>query len=416
MFRNEMVTARRSRWLGEVLLAQPLSARLGALAAALAASAVIALMALGTYTSRVTVVGRLVPASGIAKIYATQRGVVTARLVSEGQPVRRGDVLYVVSSDYRQRTGAGVHASVTGHIAERVRLLKADIREMERSHLLATQAQQAAVDACMEEIVKLDSLIRNQHRRVAIAQQNKARYARLLAQTYVSDERAQEKHAEYLEQSARESSLQRERVQAVRALSAEKQKLASMPLNQHRELMRSLRELANVEQELAENEGKREFSVVSPVDGTATAVVAEAGQHVATTAPVVSILPNGAPLEAHLYVRSSAVGFIKTGDRVRLRYRAFAYQKFGHFTGNVISVSNVTLPHTDVADIDPYEGRYGSRVPVYLVKVRIANSASTPQEELPLRAGMMLDADLMRETRQLYQWALYPLSGIGRGI
>jgi len=416
MFRDEALAAGRPKWLGDVLLAQPVPVNVAIVVAAAMASAVVAFLVLGTYTHRVAVVGRLVPTSGVAKVYASQRGVVGARFVTEGQQVSRGDVLYVISSERQQRTGVGLHASVTAQITARLASLTADIAEMKRVHQLVQEEQKAAIAARAEEVAKLDVLIRNQRDRVALAQTNKARYERLLAQSYVSGERAQEKHAEYLEQHARLSTLQRERVVAVRALTADRQKLVSMPLGQHRELTKGLRDLANVEQELAESEGKREFSVISPVSGIATAVVADVGQDVVTTSPVVSILPQNVPLEAHLYVRSNAVGFIKAGDEVRLRYRAFAHQKFGHFAGTVISVSEATLPHTDIVDADPYEGRYGARVPVYLVKVSLADSSSEPGRTLPLRAGMVLDADIMRETRRLYEWAFHPLKSMSGRI
>ncbi|AKC69113.1 HlyD family secretion protein [Pandoraea oxalativorans] len=416
MFRDEALAAGHPRWLGDVLLVQPLPIKVGAVGAALAACVVVAFLAFGTYTHRVAVVGRLMPASGVAKIYAPQSGVVTSRLVSEGQRVSRGDVLYVVSSERQQRAGEGVHASVTGQIAARAASLKADIEEMQRVHSITRHAQQTTVDTCKDEIVKLDALIRHQTHRVALAKENHERYTRLLAQDFVSRERAQEKHAQYLEQNARLSALQRERVVAVRALSEARRVFESMPLAQHRELTNSLRELAKVEQERVESEGKREFSVVSPVSGVATAIVAETGQNVSTSTPVASILPADVSLEAHLYVRSQAVGFLRRGDRVHLRYRAFAYQQYGHFVGVVTSVSEAALPHSELADVDAYEGRYGAQVPVYLVKVGIGDALSSRSRQLPLRAGMMLDADIMRETRRLYEWALHPLRSLGERI
>ncbi|WP_374620031.1 HlyD family secretion protein [Pandoraea sp.] len=416
MFRDEALAAGRPRWLGDVLLVQPVPVKVAMGAAAAMAAAVVALLVLGTYTHRVAVVGRLVPVSGVAKVYAAERGTVVARWVTEGQRVNRGDVLYVISSERRQRTGAGIHASVTAQIAARLTSLRADIVEMKHVQRLALEEQQATIAAHAEEIGKLDILIGHQRERVALAKVNKERYERLFARSYVSGELAQEKHAEYLEQQSRLSVLQRERVIATRALTADRQKLVAMPLGQHRELTRTLRDLTNLEQELAESEGKREFSVVAPVSGIATAVVADAGQNVGATSPVMSIMPVDAQLEAHLYVRSNAVGFLKAGDGVRLRYRAFAHQKFGHFGGTVVSVSEAAVPHTDILDVDPYEGRYGSRVPIYLVRVSLAESASGQNRSLPLRAGMTLDADIMRETRRLYEWAFHPLKSMGGRI
>ncbi|MDN4575998.1 secretion protein [Pandoraea cepalis] len=416
MFRNEALAAGRPRWLGDVLLTQSVPVKVAIGGSIVLAGAVVALLAFGTYTHRVTVVGHLVPASGIVKVHPMESGTVVSRIVSEGQRVNRDDVLYVISAERTQRTGAGLHASVAAHITSRLASIKLDIDEMKRLHLLAQHEQRSAIAARADEVAKLDALMQNQRDRVALSKVSKERYERLLAQSFVSGEQAQEKHAEYLEQRARLGTLQRERVTAVRALTADSQKLEAMPLAQQRELARGLRDLATVEQELAESEGKREFAIISPVSGVATAVVADVGQNVGASAPVVSIMPVDVPLEAHLYVRSNAVGFIRAGDRVRLRYRAFAHQKFGHFRGTVISVSGTALPNTDIVDVDLYEGRFGARVPVYLVKVSIADSKTGQGETLPLRAGMVLDADIMRETRRLYEWAFHPLKSMGGSI
>ena len=62
--------------------------------------------------------------------------------------------------------------------------------------------------------------------------------------------------------------------------------------------------------------------------------------------PLLSIIPTGSDLEAQLFAPSQAIGFIKAGQLVRMRYNAFPYQKFGHYEGEVanISRSSVTPP------------------------------------------------------------------------
>ncbi|MGC7404778.1 HlyD family secretion protein [Pandoraea pneumonica] len=410
MFRKAALAADRPAWLGEVLLIPPLSLRIAAMAAALVATATVAFLIWGTYTHRATVVGRLVPSAGLAKLYAPEVGVVTQRNVSEGQRVNEGDVLFVLSAERQSGTGDGIRTQVARRIEARVTSLQSDLDDIRRMHAMAEDAQRKAIAARSEELVTLDGLIQSQRERVALASVSKERYARLLAKSYVSREQSQEKHALYLEQRSQLQSLQRERVVVARTLSADRQRLAAMPHAQRRELAQRTRELGLLEQELAESESKREFSVIAPTSGTATAVVVEVGQTVAPSKALMSVVPTDSPLRAHLYVKSDAVGFMRPGDAVRLRYRAFAHQQFGQFGGTVTSISWAALPHTDLADVDPYEGVNGAGTPLYLVNVRLhAQSIRAGDRTLPLRAGMLLEADVKRETRRLYEWAFSPL-------
>jgi hypothetical protein len=110
----------------------------------------------------------------------------------------------------------------------------------------------------------------------------------------------------------------------------------------------------------------------------------------------------GAKLQAHLYAPDKAVGFIRRGDAVLLRYPAFPYQKFGHFHGTVAGVSKIapTGTHTDGA------------VPGYRVTVELeSQSVAAYGKPQPLQAGMLAEADVLQDTRRLYEWALEPLIG-----
>ncbi|VVD70689.1 Colicin V secretion protein CvaA [Pandoraea iniqua] len=413
MFRDAALAADRPQWLGEVLLIPPTSLRVAAVASAVVAVATVMLLVWGTYTHRATVVGRLVPSAGFAKVYAPSVGVVIERHVAEGQRVNEGDVLFVLSAERRSAAGDGVGSQVARRIEARVASLQEDLTDMTRMHSIALETQRQTIAARSEELAKLDGLIQSQRERVALASANAHRYARLLARSYVSREQSQEKRATYLEQRAQFQSLQRERVVMTRTLIADRQRLDALPHAQHRELAQRTRELALLKQELTESEGKRAFSVIAPADGIATTVMSEVGQTVTVAMPLMSIVPVDSRLEAHLYVTSDAVGFMQAGDPVRLRYRAFAHQKFGQFPGTVTSVSWAALPHAEIADIDPYEGRKGTQTPLYLVKVRLDDSsAHAGIRPLVLRAGMQLDADVMRETRRLYEWAFHPLQGL----
>ena len=62
----------------------------------------------GSYTKRSTVSGQLAPDIGVLKIYAPQPGTVLEKRVREGQLVKRGELLYLVSSERQSSTEGGI--------------------------------------------------------------------------------------------------------------------------------------------------------------------------------------------------------------------------------------------------------------------------------------------------------------------
>jgi membrane fusion protein len=143
--------------------------------------------------------------------------------------------------------------------------------------------------------------------------------------------------------------------------------------------------------------------VAAPANGIVTGIAAVVGQLVDNSAPLAFIVPGGSRLRAELYAPSRAVGFISVGEDVLLRYESFPYQKFGHYRGTVEAVSQTAVPSVRAAEAVGAE-------PVYQVVVALESqnvvAYGVPRE---LRAGMAVEADVLLETRRLYEWVLEPL-------
>jgi membrane fusion protein len=409
MFRNAAIEARRSRYLGDVIIAPPPSLKVIITFSVVIAVAMMAVFVKGTYTQHVAVVGRLMPQGGIAKIFPSFPGTIKAKHVADGQAVKAGDTLYVLSGERRDGRGTAALATVTEHIAARQHLLSQELSTQEESQRIELKQWQQRVQNQSREIAKYDELIAAQLRLVALARDSANRYRRLHPLGAVSKEQADKAQADFHEKQSALYTLERDRLVAARAFADANETLASMPHNHRQQRSRLQRELAKLSQELAENEAAREFAVVAPIDGKATAVVAHVGQHVIETKPLLSIVPEDEPLEAHLYVQSYAVGYLRPDSQVRLRYQAFPYQTHGMHHGRILSISEASAPHEEISDIEPYHQRAGG--PLYLVRVSLERqSVDAPRgESHRLRAGMMLEANVARETRRLYEWAFEPL-------
>jgi membrane fusion protein len=409
LFRSEVLIARETRWLGTVLLAPRVSHRLFALFAALAAAAVLALLFFGAFTRKAHIDGWLVPQAGLARAFAPRAGVVTGLHVAEGDQVRQGDRLLTISAELESAALGGTQAEISRRLVERRQSLVAE--QDQRQQLLERQQRAVAerVGALGAELEQIEHEIALLTSRVELADRTAERHRELREQGFISEVLLQQVEADRLEQSTRLSALERTSLGLERDRQAAESELAELPLKVQRELAVLQREIATLEQELAEAEAQREFVVSAPQDGTVTAILAELGGHAEVAKPLLSIVPSGTKLEAHLYGPSRAIGFVRPGQQVSLRYAAYPYQKFGHYEAVVTSVSRSPV---SLEELPPQLTGVTAAAsePVYRITASLATQSATVYgEQVPLQTGMRLDADVALETRRIFEWVLDPL-------
>ena len=411
LFRTEALNAQQVNWLGNIILARPISFSMMTAFAGILALIVVLFLIWGTYTKRSTVTGQLIPNTGLVQIYAQQPGIVLEKKVVEGQAVKQGDVLYVLSSERQSSTQGDTQNAISRQVQAREQSLRDELIKTKTIQQDDQAAQARKVIDLRAELSALAGQIQGQQSRVALAEQTISRYQSLLSQDYISKEQFQQKQEDLLDQRNRLQSLQRDQITVRRELDAQQHTLGSLSLNQQNQLAQIDRTLASTSQELTESEAKRRLVITASESGIATTVTAEVGQTVDNNKPLVSIVPQGSILQAQLYVPSKAIGFIKPGDSVLLRYQAYPYQKFGHAKGIVISVSKTALPGNEITNMSiPINGTTQNSEPLYRITVKLnQQTVQAYGKAQSLQAGMLLDADILQEKRHLYEWVLEPL-------
>ncbi len=409
LFRDEAIKAVQTSTLGSILLVSPLSFTVLTAVSVLISGTLVLLLTFGSYTERSTVTGQLVSDAGLARIYSPQPGVVLGQHVSEGQAVKAGAVLFVVSAERYSETLSPTQSLISQSVRERAQSLRAEMSNTQALHAQQRRAGLSRAEGERTELDKIAAQILSQKQRVQIAEDSAARYQKLSDRGMAAADQVQQKNGEALEQHAKLQELERDQIYHQRELAAAKAELMDLDLLQKNEMSKLERDLAGISQELAESEAKRQVAITSPEDGIATAVAAREGQSVDTNKPMVTLLPERATLHAELYAPSRSVGFIRPGNQVILRYEAFPYQKFGNQKGVVASVSRTALPAQELSSMSTLGGASAGE-PLYLVTVNLAAQTVTayglPQA---LQPGMLLEADILRETRHLYEWVLEPI-------
>ena len=405
------MSAQGPKLQGDIVLLPGINSRWAALLALALAAALIALLSLGSYTRRSTVSGQLIPSEGLLKVTSAQVGVVVERHATDGRTVKRGDVLFVLSGDREGPGALGFQRGIALQIESRRRSLEdKHYRNLEGEQQDAEQLRRRirSLRTESERIHQQDSLLAQ---RLSSAQDTVRRYQTLVAQGFASRDEMAAKENDHGELLARREGLRREALAAQRDIGASERELAALAaraVSQRAELDRAI---ALTHQEFAEIESRRRVIVAAPADGRLTLVQAEVGQAIEPGKALAQLLPGTSQLIARLYVPSRAAGFVKPGDTVLLRFDAFPFEKFGQLSTRVATMSKAAVPSSELQGLAMRPELAAE--PVFAVNVVLPERfAAGGRALLPLQAGMTVEADLLHESRRLYEWMIEPLLGI----
>ncbi|MFY7871365.1 MAG: HlyD family secretion protein [Limnohabitans sp.] len=410
LFRPEALEHAKAKAYGSVLLARPVSHLVLTALFAGFALLLVALFASLSYTRKAKVSGVLLPAGGLIRVAPLQAGQIVNLRVREGQAVLAGEVLFELASERTSQPTGSAEASIAVLLAQRRDSFLADQAQL---RLLSTQRLQTLARRVQDlegERLRVADQVSLQQRRVGLAESALQRQQDLHRAAFVSQVQVQERQAELLDQQQRLADLQRTEAGVARELTATRAEIAELDIQARREQEAGRRSVSSTEQELTENEARRQLLVRAPQDGVITAITAHEGQAVPAGQALASLLPQGAALEAELYAPSRAAGFLKPGMSVNLRYQAYAYQKFGQATGRVREVSSTAMRPEELAmpsaSVAPGQGLE----PMYRVRVTLPRqTVEAFGSDVPLRSGAVLDASVLLEKRRLYEWVLEPL-------
>lgn len=416
LFRPEAIEGQRQAWLGRIQLVRPLSLTVLTAFAVSAAVAVGAFLFVGDYTRKARVSGYLAPDLGLIRLMPQQAGTLIERHAAEGQQVRAGDALFVLSVD-RSTLAGDSQAGVQRALDTRERSLQ----EASRQQAALVTEQQAALDRRLadmrRELSQIGSEIGLHRKRLELARASLGRLQDLQKSNFISEAQVQSKQEEVLGLEAQTQALERQQATQQREIGVVEAQRRELPLRLQVQQGEIERELAELVQEGAESAARQRIVVRAPTDGVLSAVTVEPGQNVTPGVALATLLPSNATLQAHLYAPSSAVGFLHPQQQVQLRYQAYPYQKFGLQAGRVLDVSRTPLQASELSSL-PLAGVVTGAAtvagePLYRITVALDRQNVTAYGRAqPLTPGMQIDADVLLDRRRLIEWLFEPVLGL----
>jgi membrane fusion protein len=283
---------------------------------------------------------------------------------------------------------------------------RADLDALDASRAASYRDLKARVASQTEQYRRMSDQIDIQAKRTASSQQLYDQWVRLGATGVVSKAQTLQQRDVVLQGQSNESQLRLQQSKLAEDLAAARSSLDDFDGDFAGKRRKLERDLGETSADLATARLELGSVVRSPIDGTVTAVLSHAGQRATRQDVVLSIVPDDHTMLAELWMSSSAIGFVRSGQRVMLRYRAYPYQAYGEQGGQVSEVSEVAL------DPGQLRGSVADRAsgPMYRVLVKLdSQEVHVKGDARPLKVGMQLDADVMLGRRRLVEWLVDPL-------
>nr|WP_243852848.1 HlyD family efflux transporter periplasmic adaptor subunit [Sphingomonas naasensis] len=368
------------------------------------AIAFVLILSLGTYTRRESARGVVKSIDGEARVAVPAQGIIDTLYVHEGQRVRTGDVLLLVKTGRSGADGRPIDGASMASLDRELASLEERVRALDAAAQIDSAADPARLGALRAQWKAASAQESGLTQRLKLAREALVRVEPLANKGFISGEALRRRKEEViaLEQAVADARGAQARIDGqIGELQAN---AAQRPMSLVQERGRLLDLMAQSRRERDALAGNRQFTITAPVDGTITALQVARGQPIDPGRPPMTISRSGAGLQAEIFVPSRAIGFLEPGQRVRVRYEAFPFQRFGTAAGTVSTISSTVLK--------PQEVDAALRVEEPVFKVLITLEGDTVDaygRRYRVRPGMALSADFVLDERSFGEWLLDPI-------
>lgn len=379
--------------------------------------------------------GKLIPQSYLKIVQPSEQGVIRDILVEEGQRVQAGQVLMRMDSTLSETDVATLSTDANG---KRITLRRIDaelggrpftkrpddpdeLYEQARAQYQANRiAYETAVaqerslhDKAQSDLAAAEEIRTKLLKTLPHYREQDAAYEKLVKDGFVSRIMANDKARERIEKEQDLKSQEHLIRSALASLEQSSRRLAQITADYRRQLQN---ERADIEDKLDKSQGeltKQQYrrnllELRAPHDG----IVKDLATHTVGTviSPgtiLMTLVPNGEILRAEVWVGNQDVGFIHTGEPVKIKFAAYQFQKYGMVEGEVAHLS------ADASDNQQQNNDKGSNLPFsYRALVDLkAQHLIADGVRHNLTPGMQVTAEIHLGTRTILEYLLSPVMG-----
>lgn len=376
--------------------------------------------------------GKITPEGSIKTIQPASPGVVTEIKVSEGQKVKKGQLLIQLDSSIAKSDVKTAEQALTVAKLERDILAKtlagedvaatvnaADIPDNVKKHLIALAESRVSASEVQKQL--LSSGVSSAQQQVEAQRQNKRTTEGTIAKLRTREQELKKdlENANAFTESGIRSELRsvQQQISSLEAsLATHDQQItqaqtgvteasdrlsaydAENKATSYSDIVDGEKRITELENAVAKaKQTVEQLSIKAPVDGTILTLTTKTiGGVVNAAQPVVEIVPEGTKLVIDATVQNKDIGFIQVGQSVVIKVDAYSFQRYGYLRGTVKSISPDAIN-------DEKQGL------VYKMKVEIEGSETSKNNTINIEPGMSVTAEITTGKRRIIEFFLDPL-------
>ena len=419
LFRQEAINYQKAKWMGKALLIKGCSAWLVFLLSIIFIIVLILAVIFSTYTRRINVPGEITTQPRAINLFSTQQGFIINSHVKVGDKVKRGDPIYEL--DVSQTTQLGnVTQKTIESINNQIKNISEIIETLKENKQITLNALKQQIDEYNKFHQDSLLLVKNAEKGMSEMYESMQNYADYQKKGLINNEQFNNQRYLYYQQQNSYQFLQNQIIQENLSIIQLNSELVTKIADFDNKISEYQFQLNALQRQLTEVNAKGTLIISAPSDGRIESLSVTDGQMVKTDDSLAQLIPaNTDSYYLVLWAPNESVPYISVNDKINIRYEAYPYQKFGQFSGKIMSISKVPASSQEMSTYSSsplsqnninYQAYY--KVMVSLDKQQMAKF----NNKIKLTNGMKADITLFLEKRPIYQWMLSPFYDIQKSI
>ena len=410
LFRREAIEHQRSYWKGRVILLRGVSPLIISACCVAFLVMIIAMLCLFKYTKRIDVVGEVITLPHPLNISSPQPGSVSRQSIQVGDVVKKGEVLFEL--DVSKSTDGG-NVSDTNVAMVKAKIVNAEdiiakLKVNKDGFIETTHRQILRYEHSLNETEKMLTMAQKGLTHIEKSLQN---YSDYLKRGLINKDQYNNQHSLFVQQQNAFQSLSSQKMQLELQLTQTRSDLTVKTAELDNQITSQYSQLRDLQTQLIENSANGKIVVKSTIDGRVESIAVTRGQMVEAGSSLAQVKQlTGIEYYLLLWLPDNSLPYVKIGDIVNIRYDAFPSDKFGQFSGKVLSISSMPATRRELAE---YSNNQMSNAPAPTLYKAIINIKDKEfiykDRRLVLANGLKAKSIVFTEERPLYQWLFSPV-------
>ncbi|HAT1622694.1 TPA: HlyD family secretion protein [Raoultella planticola] len=371
---------------------------------------IIAMLCLFKYTKRIDVVGEVITLPHPLNISSPQPGSVSRQSIQVGDVVKKGDILFEL--DVSKSTDSG-NVSDTNVAMVKAKIVNAEdiiakLKVNKDGFIETTRRQIQRYEHSLNETEKMLATAKKGLDHIEKSLQN---YSDYLKRGLINKDQYNNQHSLFVQQQNAFQSLSSQKMQIELQLTQTRSDLTVKTAELDNQITSQYSQLRDLQTQLIENSANGKIVVKSTIDGRVESIAVTRGQMVEAGSSLAQVKQlTGIDYYLLLWLPDNSLPYVKIGDVVNIRYDAFPSDKFGQFSGKVLSISSMPATRRELAE---YSNNQMSNTPAPTLYKAIINIKDKEfiykNRRLVLANGLKAKSIVFTEERPLYQWLFSPV-------